>query len=109
MSALEAVQAEAAAPTGGVSVPLVTDVGECMVIVPPPGKWRTTANRALREGDFDLWAELVLSEDDYRAWLDAEPVNDDVEKFFEAWGDASGENSGKSRPSQRSSKGTARR
>jgi hypothetical protein len=109
VSALEAVQADASSPKDGVAVPLVTEAGEVSVTVPPPGRWRTKANRALKDGDFDLWAELVLSEDDFQAWLDAEPVNDDVETFFEAWGAATGENSGKSRPSGRSSRSTARR
>jgi hypothetical protein len=109
VSALEAVQADAQAAPEGVAVALVTEAGDFEVHVPLPGRWKTRANRALKDGDFDLWAELVLSAEDYATWLEADPVNDDVEQFFEAWGTASGENSGKSQPSRRSSRSTARK
>jgi hypothetical protein len=107
--ALAAVQADAEAPVDGVLVPLVTDAGEFEVTVPPVGKWRTAANKALREGDFDTWAQLVLSKADFKEWLAAESTTDDAAAFFEAWGDAVGENPGKSGPSQRSSRSTRRR
>jgi len=108
MTSLESVQADATAPPDGVVVPLVTDEAKVEVTVPPPGRWKTRANRALREGDFDAWAELVLSPDDYDAWVDADPTNDDVEAFFAAWQDATGESRGKSSRSRNGSKGTAR-
>jgi len=109
MTELEAVQSDAQAPPDGVMVPLVTANADVSVLVPPPGRWRTRANRALRVGDFDEWAELVLSGQDYAAWVEADPTNDDVETFFRAWKDASGEDKGKSSASQRSSRSTARR
>jgi len=109
MSELDAVRADAAAPVEGVVVPLVTDDAKVEVTVPPPGRWKTRANRALREGDFDGWAELVLSPEDFDAWVDADPTNDDVEAFFTAWQEATGESRGKSSPSRNGSKGTARR
>lgn len=109
MSALEAVQADATASPEGAAVPLVTEAGEFDVHVPPPGRWKTRANRALKEGDFDVWAELVLSAEDYATWLEADPVNDDVQHFFEAWQSSTGENPKKSQPSRSSSRSTARK
>lgn len=107
--ALAAVQADAEAPTEGVPVPLVTDAGEFEVTVPPVGKWRTAANKALREGDFDTWAEMVLSKADFKEWIKAESTTDDAAAFFEAWGDAVGEDPKGSAPSQRSSRSTRKR
>lgn len=109
MGALEAVEAEAETPAEGPTVDLVTEAGTFPITIPPPGRWKSRANTALRVGDFDGWADLVLSEADAAAWADADPTNDDVEAFFKAWQDVSGENRGKSRPSQRSSRSTARR
>lgn len=109
MGALEAVQAEAGSPPEGPAVPLVTDAGTVDITVPPPGRWKSRANSALRVGDFEEWAVLVLSDEDAAAWADADPTNDDVETFFKAWQELSGENRGKSRPSPRSSENTARR
>lgn len=106
---LEAVAADATADVAGTVVSLVTDNGEFTVTVPPPGKWRTRANRALREGNFDVWAETVLSEKDVETWAAADPTNDDMEEFFRAWKELSGEDQGKSSASRRSSRSTARR
>jgi hypothetical protein len=106
---LRAIEAEADAAPLGAAVPLVTDAGEFDVTVPPPGKWRTRANRALREGDFDSWAELVLSAEDFDSWIEADPTNDDVEAFFKAWADVTGESRGKSSTSAASSRSTRRR
>ena len=117
-AALEAVQAETDAETesddGSALIELsVTDrrgkVEVAAIRVPPPGRWRTRANRALRQGDFDEWAELVLSEEDYEAWAELDPTNDEVDAFFAAWKDTSGQELGKSRASRRSSRNTARR
>jgi len=106
---LEAVQADSTAPVDGVVVPLITADAKAEIVVPPPGRWKTRANRALREGDFDGWAELVLSPEDYDAWVDADPTNDDVEAFFTFWRDTSGQDPKGSRVSQASSRGTRRR
>lgn len=108
MEPLKAVEADAAT-TDGATVTLTSEAGEFSVMVPPPGRWRTRANRALRQGDFDEWAELVLSAEDYASWVEADPTNDDVSRFFEAWGEATGENRGKSRRSTSSSRSTAKR
>lgn len=109
LSAVEAAEVDADSTPEGVLVPLFTDGGEVEVTVPPAGRWRTRANKALRLGDFDEWAQIVLSDVDYALWVDADPTNDDVEAFFKAWQAESGENQGKSRPSTGSSRSTRKR
>lgn len=107
--ALQDIEAEADAAPEGAVVALVTEVGEFEVTVPPAGTWRTLANRALRQGDFDEWAELVLTEDDYDTWCEAETTLADVEDFFTAWKQATGESRPKSSRRQGSSRSTRRR
>jgi hypothetical protein len=109
VSALEAVQADAVAPAEGAVVPLVTDEGEFAVTVPKPGKWKTRANTMLKDGDFDGWAELVLDRGDFETWTEADPTNEDVEHFFEAWSKVTGEDAGKSPRSGPSSRSTRRK
>lgn len=106
---LEAVQADADASPDGVTVPLVTEAGEFPVTIPPPGRWKSRANTALRVGDFTTWAQLVLSEDDFESWSEGDPTNDEVEDFFRAWKKTSGEDPKGSGRSPRSSRSTARR
>lgn len=106
---LKAIEADAVLPPSGAKVTLSTEVGEADIVVPPPGSWRTRANRALREGVVDEWAELVLSAEDFAAWVECDPTNDEAAEFFKAWAEASGEDLGKSRASRRSSRSTARR
>jgi hypothetical protein len=72
-------------------------------------KWRTAANKALREGDFDTWAQLVLSKDDFKEWLKAESTTDDAAAFFDAWGEAVGEDPKGSAASRRSSRSTRKK
>lgn len=109
MTAVDEARAEADTTAEGTVVTLVTEDGSADVLVPSPGKWKTRANRALREGDFEGWAELVLSADDFEAWCDADPTNDDVEAFFKAWQESTGENRGKSSRSTTSSRSTRKR
>lgn len=106
---LKALEADADTSPDGVSVTLATDDGDADLVVPRPGRWKTRANTALRVGDFDVWAELVLSKKDHAAWVELDPTNDDVEAFFKAWQDASGEDPKGSRPSRRSSRSTPKR
>jgi hypothetical protein len=105
LDALEALEGEVLDPDGSVEVPL----GDEKVRVKPLNEWRSSATRALREGDFDTWAEKCLAGDDYETWSDLDPTLAEVEDFFTAWGKLSGQDSGKSRASRRSSNGTARR
>lgn len=109
MTELDAVRADASTPDEGVEVPLVTDDGETLFTVPPPGRWWEGAGEALRRGNFTEWARLALSDDDAELWAATRKRYDDIEAFFAAWEKASGENRGKSRPSPRSSRSTRKR
>lgn len=100
--ALVAVQADASTPETGVEVPLVTENGEITLTVPPVGRWRARAVRAMRQGDYVEWAEAVLSEDDAAAFKDADPFLDEIGEFFAEWQRRSGESRGKSSRSTKS-------
>lgn len=103
---IEAVEAEVDVENdGSIEVPLC----DATVRVLPTNEWRSRAIRSMREGDYDTWAELCLAGDDYDIWTDVDPTLADVERFFEAWSEATGQDSGKSRASRRSSRSTARR
>lgn len=107
---LEAVQAEAALPEDGSAVvELSTDEGSGDITIPPAGKWKTRATRALTSGNFDEWAEIVLSDTDYQTWVDLDPTLDDVSRFFTDWKTSTGADLGKSRNSRSSLRSTARR
>jgi hypothetical protein len=75
------------------------------------GRWVSGGRpvRAMRNGDFDAWAETALADGDYQTWVDVDPTITECEAFFTAWGEATGQDSGKSGGSRRSSKSTARR
>jgi hypothetical protein len=103
--ALEAIEAEVDAGDQPVEVPL----GDTVVRVKPVGEWRASSIRAMRDGDFDAWAEKALAGDDYEVWADVDPTITECEAFFTAWGEVTGQNQGESRASRRSSKNTARR
>jgi hypothetical protein len=107
--ALAAVQADADAGTGVVAVELVTEAGREVVHVLPVNKWKSSSLRAVREGNFDVWAEKALEGDGYAAWQRLDPDMDEVAAFLTAWTDGSGQDTGKSSASSRSSKTTARR
>jgi hypothetical protein len=109
MSPLEALQADAETTPTGVTVALVTDIGKEDITVPPPGRWKSRANTMLRQGDFDGWAQTVLSDVDAQTWVDLDPTNEEVEAFFAAWKAAAGESVGKSSKSQPGSRPTPRR
>lgn len=103
---LEALESEAVADDGSVTVPLA---GAAEIRVRPVQDWRASGIRAMREGDFDTWAEKALDEESYAAWTDVDPTMREVEAFFTAWGEATGQDQGKSRNSGRSSKSTRRK
>jgi len=72
------------------------------VDVLPLRKWKASAIRALRAGDFDLWAERALAGDGYvRVWQAIDPDVDQVETFFAQWSELTGQDTGKSRASLR--------
>lgn len=73
--------------------------GDDSIVVPLAGtdlrvlplrKWKASAVRAMKDGDFDRWAEKAL-DGDYPAWQAIDPDMDQVEVFFTAWALASGQ------------------
>jgi hypothetical protein len=105
---IEEIKAEVDRDPEGTLVTLVTEAGEFEVEVPLPGRWKSRANSILRQGDFEGWAEAVLSKGDFATWREADPTNDEVKVFFEAWGAATGEDLGKSKASLNGSRVTLR-
>lgn len=103
---LEAVEDEAEAdPDAPTSVLLD---GETLQVL-PARLWRSSRMRALREGDFDSWAEGCLTPESYEVWQEIDPTIEQVEQFMTNWQHESGLDQGNSRASRRSSKTTARR
>lgn len=108
LKAVDSVEADARSTDGSV-VELVTESATVQVTVPRAGRWKSRAMSLLRQADYEGWAQTTLSPEDYQAWQDADPTNDEVNTFFTAWAAESGESQGKSSASQRSSRSTARR
>ena len=108
-SELEAIRAEADSAPEGVFVDLVTEDGEAELLVPPPGKWKSRAQTFLGQGMYDLWAQLTLTAEDFKAWRELDPTLDEATAFLERWQEAAGQSLGKSRASRRSSKNTRKR
>lgn len=79
------------------------------VYVPPVKKWRASALSALREGDFNKWAENTLPDDDFDIWDEIDPTLEQIEDFFESIGPSLGTSPGNSRRSRSSSKSTRKR
>jgi hypothetical protein len=100
-----ALRAEAATGDEPVAVPLA---GQTIHVL-PVRKWRQSALRALKEGDFITWAERCLVDDDVHMWDDIDPTIEEIEAFFVAWSEHSGQTAEKSSASRRSSKRTATR
>ena len=94
----EQVDAEAI-PPGSFRIPLATTE----VYVLPRNRWRSSALTALNQGRFDEWAESCLAREiDVDAWMDVDPTIEQVEDFFLAFTEATGQSAGKSRESRRS-------
>ena len=106
---LKAIEAEADAPAEGVYVELVTEAGEAELLVPPPGRWKSRAQTFLTQGAYDLWAQITLSQEDFKAWRQLDPTLDEATAFLESWQEVAGQDLGKSRASRRSSKSTRKR
>ncbi|WP_406501965.1 hypothetical protein OHA04_37665 [Streptomyces sp. NBC_01590] len=103
LDAADAQEAEAA----GTHITVVL-CGEEMRVV-PAGTWPVSAQRALRQGDFDGFMAAVLHEDDYEVYEELDPTLDEINLFIEDAGNLSGESQGKSRGPNRSSRRTRRR
>ncbi len=112
-NALEAAQAEVdtelESDDGSVLVPLRTKVGDAEIRVPAVSDWDAEAIEFLEGRKFMSWARAVLSDADWRLWSDLRPTLGEADKFFGEWGELSGQESGKSRPSRRALRRMARR
>jgi hypothetical protein len=91
---IEALQSEilADATSGPVLVELTPEVS---VRVLPARMWRLSGYSAIKEGDFLTWAAKCLaSMEDYEAFIDADPTFEQINRFFERFGSATGEVTG---------------
>lgn len=79
------------------------------IYVPPVKKWKSSALHALRNGDFETWAEKTLPDDDFDLWLEVDPDMEQIEEFFASINSKIGVNTGNSRASRRSSRTTRKR
>lgn len=82
--------------------------GEPVRII-PPGAWRQSWQRALANGQFDVFAEKVIHPDDLDLYEEIDPTNDEFGQFIEDASRLAGESLGKSRGPARSSRSTRRR
>lgn len=80
-----------------------------MVSVPPVKQWRSSALKALRDGDFETWAKVTLDDDGWEHWQEIDPTLQQVEDYFTAINPGLGTNPGNSRASRRASARTRRR
>src|SRR5690606_8326124 len=88
------VHAEQAARTdGAVKVHLGGSDG-IAVWVPPRNMWRNSALTALHQGNFQLWADATLTEEDAVAWEDYDPTLQEIEEFFVRLNTATGDEPG---------------
>lgn len=79
------------------------------VRVIPPGAWRLSWQRALKNGDFDVFASQIMHPDDLDLFDELDPTNDQFGEFVSDAASKSGEALGKSSGPHPSSKRTRKR
>ena len=85
------IEVEALAdPADTVAVPLA----DREIRILPVRKWKSSALRALRQGDFETWAERSLVAADVAVWQAVDPDMDQVEAMFSAWTAKTGQTPG---------------
>ena len=92
------------------SVPILMGNGKT-VYVPMQARWKKSAQDFINRGDFDSWAESVLSDEDlglWDEWMDTDPEMGEVLDFMEALGKSTGLAARGNRASRRSSQRTRR-
>lgn len=110
IEAARAQETEADLDDGYVTVPLAGYDGVTKdVRALPATRWRASALRALNQGDFDGFFELVLHDDDFEVYEELDPTADGIGKFAEAAARAGGEELGKSGGPSRSSRSMRKR
>ena len=82
--------------------------GEEVQVVPPAG-WRASWQRALNQGQIDVFAQKILHPDDYDFYLEVDPTMEEWLTFVEDASNKAGESLGKSRGRSRSGGRTRRR
>lgn len=103
-NAAAAQEAEATSPAY-----LVVPLNGTDLRVKPVNDWRPSYIRALRQGDFDGWAEGVLHADDAAKFVEIDATFGEISDFSTAIMTAAGETPGKSSASSRSSRSTRRK
>lgn len=78
------------------------------VTIKPYKEWRASVTRAMRQGDFQTWAEGALDEASLDHWDDVDPVLEQVDALFQSWVDAAGIDQGEASTST-SSRTSSRR
>lgn len=73
------------------------------------GNWRPSYMRALRQSDFDTWAEGVLHPDDVAKFVATDATFNEINTFVGAAAEAAGEPAGKSSGPAKSSRSTRKR
>lgn len=97
-------------PEGVVAAPLGNlDEGGIEMHILPVDAWRSSAQTALRSGDFETWAQSSLAGDDFERWLERDPTLGEIKAMFDVWGEKTGQSTGKSGSSAAFSRGTPRR
>ena len=79
------------------------------VQVIPPSMWRASWQRALNQGQIDVFAQKILHPDDYDFYLEVDPTMEEWLTFVEDASNKAGESLGKSRARSRSGGRTRRR
>jgi hypothetical protein len=62
--------------------------------VKDPMDWPSSAMRAMREGNFEVWAEKCLEDGDYTIWQSVDPTYRQIAQFMAAYRDAGGREPG---------------
>ncbi|MDH6625728.1 hypothetical protein M2271_003539 [Streptomyces sp. LBL] len=84
-------------------------LGEATLRVKTIEHWRPSYLRALRQGDYDAWAEGALHPDDVTAFIDADATFAEINDFTSSAMESAGETPGKSGARTRSSRTTRKR
>ncbi|MEU2413952.1 hypothetical protein ABZ736_21670 [Streptomyces sp. NPDC013099] len=79
-----AVQPVPPVPPSG---PLVGTLCGQEVEMLPLADWRSSAMKALQEGDLDTWAEHCLTDDGLDVWEDNDPTFREIGEFFASFSD----------------------
>lgn len=80
--------AEAETVTDG---PVVIPLAGAPITVPPMWQWPRVALAAVLAGEDDLWADHTLAKPDRDVWLDTDATLDEVDDFWRAWQQATGQ------------------